>query len=68
MLLVNFITSESAFEYVWKGALFLIFLIFGWLLVRSVTREIEQREKLDKFAGQLAVTNSKLQASAVSAC
>ncbi len=49
LLLVQVVVSESILEYTWKGALFLIFLIFGYLLIRSVIREIERRAELQKL-------------------
>ncbi len=60
LLLFNFFTSQNTFEYIWKGTLFVVFLIFGWLLVKSVVREIKQREEINKYAGQLGVANVKL--------
>jgi len=48
LLLVNVIGSEALFEYIWKGALFGVFLIFGWLLIKSVLKEIKYREEIRK--------------------
>jgi signal transduction histidine kinase len=53
LLLVNIIGSESTFEYIWKGVLFVTFLLFGYLLIKSVLREIKQREKIEKMASDL---------------
>jgi len=61
LLLINFIISKSTFEYIWKGGLFVAFLVFGWLLVKSIIREIRQREQLDRLATQLAATNIRLE-------
>lgn len=37
-----------------------ISLVFGYFLVRSVQREIEHREKIEKLAGELEVANKDL--------
>lgn len=60
LLFVNVWGSEAAFDYIWKGALLIAFLVFGWLLVKSIVKEIKQKEEMDKLAGQLAITNVKL--------
>jgi signal transduction histidine kinase len=46
LLLGNILASGSVPEFIWSVCLFLFFLFFGFLLIRSVRREIEQREKL----------------------
>jgi signal transduction histidine kinase len=38
----------------------LVSIILGWILVRSVKREVEQREKIDKLAKDLEEANEKL--------
>jgi len=48
LLLVNVIVSDTLFEYIWKGALFGVFLIFGYLLIKSVLKEIKYREEIAK--------------------
>jgi len=48
LLLINMIGSKSTFEYAWKGALFIAFLISGYLLIKSVIREIKLREGLQE--------------------
>jgi len=48
LLLVNIIGSESAFEYAWKSILFVAFLGSGYLLIKSVIREIRLRENLQE--------------------
>lgn len=60
-LLMDIFTSESSFEYLWKGALFLFFLGAGFLLIRSVMREIDAREKVEKLAGELQRANKELE-------
>lgn len=48
LLFINFLSSESPFEYLWKGGLLIAFLGAGWLLVKSVINEIKQREELQQ--------------------
>jgi len=48
LLFINFLVSKSTFEYIWKGALFITFLFFGYLLVKSVVQEIKYREELQQ--------------------
>jgi len=48
LLLVNMIGSKSIFEYAWKGTLFVAFLVSGYLLIKSVIREIKLRENLQE--------------------
>ena len=48
LLLFQFLASATFFEYAWKGTLLVAFLIFGWLLIKSVLKEIRQREELQK--------------------
>ncbi|NQU83064.1 MAG: HAMP domain-containing histidine kinase [Parcubacteria group bacterium] len=61
LLLINFVTAQSLFEYVWKGALFIAFIIFSFLLIKSVKREIKQKERIDRFAKDLKVANVSLE-------
>jgi len=39
------------------GATFLFATAFGFFLVRSVKREVQQREKIEKLAGELQIAN-----------
>lgn len=50
LLLANIFPSQAPFEYLWKGALFAAFLFAGYLLIKSVLREVEQREKLEELS------------------
>jgi signal transduction histidine kinase len=61
LLLVNFLASENTFEYLWKGALLGAFVVFGFLLIKSVQREIEQKEEMDRMATKLATAHIKLE-------
>lgn len=60
LLLVDFVFSISLFEIAWKGSLFLLFLTAGLLLIKSVKKEIEQKDKLDKTAEALSTANIHL--------
>lgn len=53
LLFLNIFSSQTIFEYLWKGSLFAAFLIAGYLLVRSVMNEIKQREELQKAYAKL---------------
>lgn len=48
LLFGNILASDSNLEFIWSGGLFASFLFFGFLLIRSVNKEIEQRKKLKK--------------------
>ena len=60
LLFINLVGAKTTIEYIWKGGLFVSFLIFGWLLTLSVLKEIRQKEQIDKYATQLSITNEKL--------
>jgi len=45
--LINVLISTSLWEYVWKSGLLLAFIVFGILLVKSVYKEIEYRQRLE---------------------
>ncbi|MDD5739128.1 MAG: ATP-binding protein [Candidatus Pacebacteria bacterium] len=63
LLLTDFLTSQTTFEYIWKGAVLVAFAIFGWLLIKSVTREIKQKEQLAQYSKDLATANLELQSA-----
>jgi len=49
VLLIQVFTAETNFDYIWKGTLFLAFLFLGYLLIRSVLREIKRRKELQRL-------------------
>jgi len=55
LLLVQALGSATIFEYIWKGGLFVVFLVFGYMLIRSVLREIKLREALQQAYAKLQV-------------
>ena len=54
------ILSTSLSLIIYRSAVFLFVLFFGILLIKSVLREVSQREKIENLATQLAVTNDEL--------
>jgi len=47
LLYINILSSQTSFEYLWKGGLLLAFLGAGYLLVKSVMSEIKIRQDLE---------------------
>lgn len=60
LLLVQSVIASDLPDFLWSLALFIIFLIFGYFLIKSVIREIEQRERLEKLAFALEQANVEL--------
>lgn len=60
LLFINFIISKAISEYLWEGAILVAFVIFGFLLIKSVMREIKQKEQINQYAQDLAKANSEL--------
>ncbi len=60
LLLIQVLVSKNSFEYAWKAILFLVFLIFGYFLIRSVLQEVRHREEVEKLAQELEKANVKL--------
>ncbi len=56
---IRMLIAGSATEQLINGGLLFILLIVGVLLIRSVDREVEQREKIQKLAEELAATNER---------
>lgn len=52
--------SRSVGETVFQISIFLLLLLFSVLLIRSVMREVRQREKLQKLAKELETANAEL--------
>lgn len=53
------ITSSTFALVLFRTSVFVFVLIFGINLIRSVIREVEQREKIQKLAGELQKTNEQ---------
>ena len=56
---IRMLLAETMTEQFIDGGLLLILLIVGTLLIRSVDREVEQREKIQKLAEELQETNER---------
>jgi signal transduction histidine kinase len=57
---IEIIFADNIFLLIFRSATFLLVLSFGILIIKSVLREVEQREKLQELATQLATANKKL--------
>ncbi len=61
-----FLTGASLFnakeftDLLLTGSIFIFICCTGYFLTKSVKREIEQREKIEKLAGELSLTNDQL--------
>jgi len=60
VLLAEAIISESLSELLFRGGLFLLFCVIGYLLIKSVLNEIKRREELEKLTVELKKTHEKL--------
>lgn len=58
--LLEVLMAESVWEIILRTGLFCLFFLFGAFLIRSVVREVEQREKLEVLSRDLATANEKL--------
>ena len=58
--LVEAVLSKTSWEYIWRGGIFVVISFFGFLLIRSVYREVSQREHIQKLATDLEVANKRL--------
>ena len=50
LLLIDVLASDTTFDYTWKGAIFVLFLIFGYMLIKSVVAEVKRRKELEKLS------------------
>ena len=60
ILLFKMVLSQTVTDAVMGGIILLLTVIFGVWLVRNVSREIEQREKIQKLAEDLEKANVRL--------
>ena len=60
LLLIRLVIAPDLFDFFWSLSLFIIFLIFGYFLIKSVIHEIKQRERMEKLAFALEQANVKL--------
>ena len=61
VLLVEVIFSETLLMIIFRGCVFFLFLVFGINLIRSVIKEIRQRERLEVLRLKLEQSNSDLE-------
>lgn len=60
ILLIQFILSDTPVEYLLRGVFLALVIFLGVLLIRSVYREVEQRERMEKMAKELETANARL--------
>ena len=60
-ILFRFLLSPSLESRVMDGGLLIVAVLFGTLLIRSVIKEVNQREKVEKLALDLESANKKLE-------
>lgn len=59
-ILIRTILAENTEEFLLEGGLFVITIIFGIFLIKSVIREVNQRERIEKLATDLKKANTRL--------
>lgn len=59
-ILVRTILADNSQEMILESGLFVITVIFGLFLIKSVIREVNQREKIEKLAVDLKKANTRL--------
>lgn len=58
--LIEVIISKDILVLVFRSGVFALLLAFGIILIRSVRKEVEQREKLEKLTKEFQAANEKL--------
>jgi len=59
-ILFEFLIEESLKGQMVAGGLFVFMMVAGIWLIKSVIKEVRQREKIEKLAGELKAANEKL--------
>lgn len=59
-ILIRTLIAEDLQEMLVEGGLLLITIVVGILLIKSVIKEVNQREKIEKLAADLQVANERL--------
>lgn len=57
---IEIIFSDDLAQIIFRSSVFALVLIFGILLIKSVRREVEQREKIEILAKELTTVNERL--------
>ena len=60
-ILFELVTAGTSIMHVYKGFMFLLMFSVGLLLIKSVRKEVEQREQLEVITKQLGTANDRLQ-------
>lgn len=60
LILIDFLSANNISDQVFEGFLLAILVIFGTFLIRSVRKEVEQREYLEVVTKELGAANEKL--------
>lgn len=60
VIALEVILSANVIEILFRSAIFILVLAFGILLIQSVRREVEQRERLEVLTKELQAANEKL--------
>jgi len=60
ILLLRVLVNETTQGQIIDGSTLIVAVLIGTLLIRSVRKEVEQREKLEKLTKQLAQANERL--------
>lgn len=58
--LIDVLTSRSILNFIFRFSAFILYLFFSIFLIRSVVREVQQREKLEELTKELAQKNEEL--------
>ncbi len=59
-ILVEVFTAETATKIMFEAGLLVVVVSFGVLIIKSVTKEIETREEIEKLAKKLKTANNRL--------
>lgn len=60
VILIDFLSADNISDQVFEGFLLAILVIFGVFLIRSVRKEVKQREYLEVVTKELGAANEKL--------
>ena len=63
ILIIEIILSTSALQITLRSIFLIVIGVFGYLLIKSVYSEVDQREKIEKLAWELSNTNTKLESA-----
>ncbi len=61
IILIRAFLSETSKDFVLNMGLLAISIVFGLFLIKSVKKEVENREKIERLANDLSLANDRLQ-------